>query len=96
MTERTLGREDKEFKNLKRVADILTTMSDDEEIQYVVRDCYFDYGQNWMWTTILRFNYRVTGILRSCQVLSPKQWKDIVALDTKEGILDYVKNNLLK
>lgn len=46
---------------------------------YWVDDTYLDYGQNWMWTTILRdSNYGAV------QVLSPRDWKVLMDL-TRDG-----------
>ena len=41
-----------EFARLQEAADIMTKRSPLGRTYYV-GDCYFDYGQNWMWTTIL-------------------------------------------
>lgn len=92
MTERTFNECDKEFKNLRRAANIMTTMSDSEDIKYVVRDCYLDYGQDWMWTTIIKVDYKETGILRECQELNPRDWKLIVGAESKIELLEIMKN----
>lgn len=92
MTERTLDqiKDSREYKNLKRAADIMTAMSE-EGCYYIVEDCYFDYGQNWMWTTIIEINPNEEGILRSCQAVNPRDWKLIVAAETKEELLEIMK-----
>lgn len=63
------GTED--YKSLEAVAKLLEVMSPHGAI-YEVRDVYFDYGQDWMWTTICRKGWR------ECQVLSPREWEDIL------------------
>ena len=64
---------------LKAVAELLTAVSPNKA-RYVVEDVYFDYGQRWMWTTICRRGYR------ECQVLSPRDWEEILIAETIEDI----------
>lgn len=47
-------------------------------IRYEVKDCYLDYGQNWIWTTIIAHE----SDDRRYQALSPRQWKDICLATT--------------
>lgn len=72
--ERTIGRNEKEYTKLEIVAKLLEFASPNNA-KYVVEDVYFDYGQDWMWTTICRRGYR------DCQVLSPREWKEIMMAD---------------
>ena len=69
--ERTLEKNERGYKNLIAVAAILEAQSE-HDAKYVVKTVYFDFGQNWLWTTICREGYR------ECQVLSPKQWGMVV------------------
>ena len=94
MTERTLRypEDKKELDNLSMAAKIMTALACDNNIEYVVQDCYFDYGQDWMWTTILKINHNEVGILRSCQFINPRQWKEIISIESKEEMLEYMKN----
>lgn len=68
----------KEYKALDLVASILT----DESIkgyEYKVKDVYFDFGQDWKWSTIVAHDKESTSdILRSWQVLNPKEHELIV------------------
>ena len=92
MTERTFNIDTLEYKNLKRAADIMTTMSDGSSVEYVVQDCYFDFDQDWMWTTIIKINHKEKGILRSCQAITPRDWKLIIAAESKKDLLEIMKS----
>lgn len=86
--ERTLRREEQGFKNLCAVAAMLTALSPNDA-NYVVRDVYLDYGQDWMWTTILRRGYK------ECQVLNPREWENVVlanSLDDLTACVDDIRN----
>ena len=67
------------YKKLETVANMLASFSANN-VAYEVSDTYFDYGQDWMWTTIIAF-----GKDGSWQVLSPKEWEEIIlAVSVKE------------
>ena len=78
--ERTLQSNEQEYKNLKAVAAMLEALSA-HGATYIVEDVYLDFGQKWMWTTILRKGFA------ECQILSPRQWKMIT---TAEKLNDLV------
>lgn len=84
--ERTFNADEREYKNLKAVAAILTAVSPNKKI-YRVEDVYFDYGQNWMWTTIST-DSKWGGV----QVLSPRQWFDIVTAETVAQLAECVED----
>ena len=77
--ERTLERTERAYKNMEAVAKMLEATSENGA-RYEVEDVYLDIGQNWMWTTICRKDYR------ECQVLYPRQWKDICMATTLEEL----------
>ena len=85
MGERVLRRDEEAYKNIKMVADILTSISKSGRL-YCVEDVYLDYGQDWMWTTIC-----YDGEFGGVQVLCPRDWKAIVSATTRDEILDVVK-----
>ena len=87
MTERILSKNEPAYMNMVYVAEKLTSMSK-HGAQYIVENVYLDFGQNWIWTTITRYGYR------ECQVLSPKEWQDIVMADHSEldGIAERIRN----
>jgi len=81
---RTIVRHSREWWRLQAVASVLTATSP-HEAEYVVENVYFDYGQDWMWTTICRRNYR------ECQILSPRQWEQIITAETPAEIAEAVE-----
>ena len=70
MQEQVLKQDSNEYYRLDMFCKILNRDSPNKHY-YTIRDIYLDFGQNWMWTTIVD-----TTI--GCQVLSPRDWKDIV------------------
>ena len=81
MTERILAENEKAYKNMEAVAKILEAVSE-HGATYEVGDTYLDYGQGWMWTTIIRRGYA------ECQVLNPNEWKHIAQAETLVDIMD--------
>lgn len=75
MIERKLTRDEKAYKTMEAVAHMLMATSKNGT-HYTVEDCYLDMGQDWTWTTICRVGEW------ACQVLSPRQWGDIVKAET--------------
>lgn len=65
-----------EYKRLERAAKILTAASP-RKFTYKVEDTYFDFGQNWLWTTIIC--YRPSG--ESYQALYPADQEAILTTD---------------
>ena len=59
------------------------TFASPGHVRYKVQDVYFDYGQNWMWTTIVA--ERPNG--DSWQALYPRDWEKLV---TSDSIIDIV------
>ena len=74
----------REYKSLEAVAKLLEAVSPNEA-EYVVEDVYFDYGQDWMWTTICRRGFR------ECQVLNLREWEEILLADDVQEIA-YIAN----
>ena len=81
--------ESEEYNRLQNFADEL---NNDARFQanYTVEDLYFDYGQNWMWTTIIAHRQNERG--GGWQALTPKNQERVVEwieLDTvKQELLD--------
>jgi len=92
--ERTLEYETIERKKLEAVATLLEVFGENE-YRYSVEDTYLDFGQDWMWTTIIRIDPNETGVLSRCQILNPRQWKDIENAQTM-GDLHKIALELLK
>ena len=83
--ERTLNAQETGYKNLLAVAKMLEALSENNAV-YKVQDVYLDFGQDWMWTTICRETGRI------CQILSPRQWKEIVLASTAQELAACVED----
>jgi len=68
--------EDREYKLLDCVAQLLTILSPNK-YQYYVGDTYFDYDQDWKWTTILCHKTN-EGSRWDFQALNPMLQKRII------------------
>ena len=79
---RIIEQSEKCYKNLEAVAKLLEATSKNNW-KYEVRDIYFDFGQNWLWTTIT---------CPTCQVLNPKEWEQIVTANSVEEFAKIVKD----
>lgn len=63
-----------EYFQLKVAKQVLEELT--ENMIFRIKDIYFDYGQNWMWTTIVAYDKLKND---SCfQVLCPRDWKEII------------------
>lgn len=78
MNPHIIERETEDYRKLEMVAKMLEMVSPNHAM-YRVEDIYFDYGQNWMWTTICRRGFA------ECQVLSPREWTQILF---SEGLVE--------
>lgn len=67
-----------EYKALANAAAILTATSK-KGVTYTVGDCYFDFGQDWIWTTILANN--PNSEWGSYQALCPRDYEKILRSD---------------
>lgn len=83
MTLRVIEEHETEYAKLKLVADMLTIYSPNKA-KYIVGVTYFDFGQDWKWTTIIRKNFH------ECQILSPREWELIVASETIDDLFNVV------
>lgn len=86
---RTIGRSTQEYKNLMAAAKLLEAVSE-SGYRYEVENCYFDYGQDWMWTTIIAYNDKEEGVLSSWQAVNPKQWEEVIYCNTVEDVANAV------
>ena len=74
-----------EYTKLEAVAKMLEAVSEKNAV-YEVRDVYFDFGQNWMWTTILR----IGGEWGDVQILSPRQWEMVLLANNATQLAEVV------
>ncbi len=73
---RTFTPDTPEYNRLTRAAKVLTEASP-QKFTYKVEETFFDFGQNWMWTTIIC--YRPDG--ESYQALYPADQEAILTSD---------------
>ena len=81
--------DEQEYQNLAYVAKIMTARSLNRTT-FEVGVTYFDFGQNWKWTTILA--YKENG--DSFQALSPDEQKKIVLANVED--LETVAQELME
>lgn len=76
-----------EYTYIKRLelAAKMMEMASPNNAEYVIENVYFDYGQKWLWTTIVRRGFR------PCQVLSPRDWERILTAETFTDIAEAVE-----
>lgn len=86
-SERTLNQlEDAQaYDNMVEVAGLLTSTSINNWV-YEVEDCYLDYGQRWMWTTIICHDNEGD----THQVLNPAEWVQICNAKSDEELKQIV------
>lgn len=75
---RTYSPDTDEYKRLTVAARVLTDVSV-KGITYTVEDTYFDYGQRWMWTTIIAND--PSASFGSYQALCPRDYERILLTD---------------
>lgn len=78
---KTFSNDSPEFARLQRAADMLTEQSP-RGYHYYVADTYFDFGQNWIWTTILCDGGEWGGY----QALNPAEQAQIITGSIEEAI----------
>ena len=69
----------KEYELLEKAALILTFKSP-KRYKYFVGETFFDYGQNWKWTTVLCYTGE-HGVLDTYQALNPREQEEICLSD---------------
>lgn len=74
-----------EYERLEKAAEILTLISPNRK-RYYVGDTYFDFGQDWMWTTILRED-KDWG---DSQALTPRDYEKILTGNILTALNDIV------
>lgn len=84
---KVIQRNDPEYKNLEFAAAAANLLSP-KGYTYRVGDTYFDYGQNWKWTTLLVDD---GGNWGGYQALNPREFEAIVEAETPEQILEIVR-----
>lgn len=88
--ERELFPGSREYKNMKMAA-MVGEMLSPNHWEYRVESTYLDYGQNWVWTTIIVYNHRDFG--GSYQALNPREWNEIVDATEPEQIVTVMREH---
>ena len=78
MNPRTVPTGSKEEKNLTAVAKMLEAISPND-YRYEVEITYFDFGQQWTWTTIIAHNDENGD---HWQAINPMEWEHVVTAET--------------
>lgn len=81
------------YRNLKLASAMMQYTDPDSE--YVVEDTYFDFGQDWMWTTIIKKNAD-NKWCNGVQILCPRDEDRILLADTPEEIAEIVNDIMTK
>lgn len=79
----------KEYEALETAAKILTALSR-HGTRYIVEDTYFDFGQDWRYTTVIA--YRKDGA--SWQALAASDHDLVTDIGTLEAIAKAVENTV--
>lgn len=75
-----------ERNNLEKAAEILTAQNEYGR-KYYVGETYFDFGQRWMWTTIMYENEDWGSV----QALCPRDQELIVNGNIEDGVKNTLK-----
>lgn len=86
MNPRTIEPGTRAYKNLQAVASMLSALSENGR-RYRVGDCYFDFGQGWMWTCILKDNPDWGEV----QAVCPRDWERIILAETAGDLAEAVE-----
>lgn len=80
-----LERDSEEYNSLNKACEILKELSkkQNKDYNFIIKDMYFDYGQNWIYTGIITMSKD-----SSWQTLNPRQWKEIVNTDNNNSITE--------
>lgn len=84
-TIKVFDRESTEHKRLE-VAASLMTLKSPCGYRYEVGETYFDFGQGWRWTTVLKVGKD------GWQALSPREQEDIVSGDIDEAVESWLND----
>ena len=76
---KVFGKDSEEYKALNVAAAVLTAKSPNG-YRYYVGETYFDYGQDWKWTTVLCEGDSWGGY----QALNPREQEDILLGDVND------------
>lgn len=67
-----------EYKLLEKFCSALNALNPDPMSHYHVEDTYWDFGQDWQWTTIVRRYDEPGKVPDNCQVLYPATMETVL------------------
>ena len=81
---KTFEKTSPEYKTLTDAADALNQQV--KNVRYTVEDTYFDFGQNWMYTTIIahRLDRDADDVTAGWQALTPRDQERILFMGDNE------------
>ena len=89
-----------EYKKIELMLKALNILKEQYflDVEFYISDVYFDYGQNWMWTTILCKYKNVMDMQSSYQILNPAQYEKILFQEMTGFVEVYeeLKNDILR
>ena len=83
----------REYKNLRAVAKMLEALSPNG-VEYEVGETYFDFGQDWIWTTILA--YEKDSVFGGYQAINPRDWESVIMAENENDfakVVSVIRNN---
>ena len=83
-----------EHKNLEQLAAALSEKSPNGW-KYRVEDTYFDYGQDWWWTTVICHKSDKGGTLDAYQALWPAEQEKLLLCDGSAESIDKIADEVL-
>lgn len=84
-----LEKDSNEYFQLKVACQIAA--EETKDMEYKVQDTYFDYGQDWMWTTVIAINLKDGS---SFQMFNPRDWAEIINDATNARIREIIRENI--
>lgn len=89
-----------EYKKIELMLKALNILKEQYflDVEFYISDVYFDYGQNWMWTTILCKYKDCIGLNSSYQILNPNDYEKILLGNENDFVETYksLKNDILR
>ena len=82
-----------EYKKLDLLLKALNILKEENnlDVDFYISDVYFDYGQNWMWTTIVCKYKDVMDFPSTYQILNPAEYENIL-LGNEDSFIETYKN----
>lgn len=83
-------------KNNLEITAVMLTKFNKFNRTYTVEDVYFDFRQDWKWTTIIAHKSETGDCLVEYQAVNPKEWNDIISANTANDLMNFITSLLIK